>query len=59
VVFALQITKPDFVPTVEDCQRARVRTTGIVENRFRIEDSEIKVFDVGGMPNERKKWIHT
>lgn len=47
-----------YVPTDEDILRARVRTTGIVENVFEIDSNKFKMFDVGGQRNERKKWIH-
>jgi len=48
----------DFVPNNDDILRARVRTTGIVENRFEVENNHFQIFDVGGQRNERKKWIH-
>lgn len=47
-----------YVPTEDDILRVRVRTTGIVENEFVIEDSKFRMFDVGGQRNERKKWMH-
>eukprot|EP00808_Paulinella_micropora_P014684 g27315.t1 len=46
------------LPTDEDILRARVRTTGIVENEFEIDQNKFKMYDVGGQRNERKKWIH-
>lgn len=52
-----RVTKPDSVPTHEDILRCRVRTTGIVENEFVIEQNKFRMFDVGGQRNERKKWI--
>jgi len=50
--------KPDFRPTKQDILRVRVRTTGILDTTFKIEDLKFKIFDVGGQRNERKKWIH-
>eukprot|EP00457_Paulinella_chromatophora_P006161 gb/GEZN01006179.1/.p1 GENE.gb/GEZN01006179.1/~~gb/GEZN01006179.1/.p1 ORF type:complete len:356 (+),score=71.23 gb/GEZN01006179.1/:87-1154(+) len=47
-----------FAPTFQDMFRTRVRTTGIVESRFKLEGNSFAVFDVGGQRNERKKWIH-
>jgi len=47
-----------YIPSEGDVLRARVRTTGIVENDFSIEGNKFKMFDVGGQRNERKKWIH-
>jgi len=52
------IGQPGYVPTQQDVLRSRVRTTGIVENEFDIENNKFKMFDVGGQRNERKKWIH-
>jgi len=52
------IGNPNYLPTEQDVLRSRVRTTGIVENEFKIEGNLFKMFDVGGQRNERKKWIH-
>jgi GTPase SAR1 family protein len=48
----------NYVPTEEHILRCRIRTTGIVENEFKIAGSCFKMFDVGGQRSERKKWIH-
>jgi len=53
-----QVATPDYVPSIDDVMRVRVRTTGIVEQAFTIEGNEFRMFDVGGQRNERKKWIH-
>jgi len=50
--------KPDFVPSVDDALRARVRTTGIEEAKFTFEDFTFRMCDVGGQRSERSKWIH-
>lgn len=47
-----------WMPTKDDILRTRVRTTGIVEHDFTIDNNPFKMFDVGGQRNERKKWIH-
>jgi GTPase SAR1 family protein len=52
------ICSEHYLPTQQDVLRSRVRTTGIVENEFEIENNKFKMFDVGGQRNERKKWIH-
>jgi GTPase SAR1 family protein len=52
------LASPDFLPTLQDVMRVRVRTTGIVEMDFIIDNNKFKMFDVGGQRNERKKWIH-
>jgi len=53
-----RVAAPSFLPTEDDMLRARVRTTGLVENDFVIENNKFKMFDGGGQRNERKKWIH-
>ena len=55
---AEEICKPDFLPTEQDVLRARVRTTGIVQQHFAIGEKKYTMFDVGGQRNERRKWIH-
>lgn len=53
-----RIAAPDYIPTQEDVLRSRVKTTGIVETSFPMGDKIIKMMDVGGQRNERKKWVH-
>jgi len=43
---ALHIGQPDYIPTQQDILRTRVRTTGIVETSFEIEDNQFRMFDV-------------
>lgn len=52
-----RICKLDFVPNSKDVLRVRVRTTGVLETCFKIENVVIRMFDVGGQRSERKKWI--
>jgi len=52
------VARKDYIPNNDDILRARVRTTGIVENNFSIDGNNFQMFDVGGQRNERKKWIH-
>lgn len=52
------ISKPNYVPTLQDVLRTRVKTTGIVETNFTFKGLYFKMFDVGGQRSERKKWIH-
>lgn len=42
----------------EEMMRVRIRTTGLVRERFDVEGDTIEMLDVGGQRNERKKWIH-
>jgi len=48
----------NYLPDSQDVLRARVRTTGIVQQNFQIKDKKYTMFDVGGQRNERRKWIH-
>jgi len=48
----------DYIPTDQDILRSRVKTTGITEITFPVQDLVYKVFDVGGQRSERRKWIH-
>ncbi|SCV73392.1 BQ2448_7318 [Microbotryum intermedium] len=53
-----RIGSAGFVPTDQDILRTRVRSTGIVEERFAVRGYQLRVLDVGGQRSERKKWIH-
>jgi len=55
---AEELCKADYLPSEQDVLRARVRTTGIVQQNFKIKDKKYTMFDVGGQRNERRKWIH-
>lgn len=54
-----------YVPTTDDIIRLRIRTTGMIENKFKMlsdnnfDEYQLSLFDTGGERNERKKWIHT
>ena len=48
----------NFLPNEQDVLRSRVRTTGIVEQKFSHKDLQFCMFDVGGQRSERRKWIH-
>lgn len=53
-----RISAPDYIPTQLDVLRTRVKTTGIIETKFRYKGLLFKLFDVGGQRSERSKWIH-
>ncbi|KAK0701669.1 guanine nucleotide-binding protein alpha-3 subunit [Lasiosphaeria miniovina] len=55
---AVRIVAPDYLPNEMDVLRARTKTTGIYETRFKMGQLSIHMFDVGGQRSERKKWIH-
>lgn len=50
--------QPEYVPSVNDVLRVRVRSTGIEEAEFAFDKMTFKVVDVGGQRSERRKWIH-
>ncbi len=53
-----RIMKSDYVPTQQDMLLARIRTSGIVTEKYVIDGVDFEMYDVGGQRNERKKWIH-
>mmetsp|Transcript_18996 Transcript_18996/g.48317 ORF Transcript_18996/g.48317 Transcript_18996/m.48317 type:complete len:349 (-) Transcript_18996:834-1880(-) len=53
-----QIGQPDYLPSNDDCLRVRLRSLGIVEYHLQIKELFIRMVDVGGQRNERRKWIH-
>ncbi|ODQ65400.1 G-alpha-domain-containing protein [Nadsonia fulvescens var. elongata DSM 6958] len=53
-----RIGSNNYIPTVNDVLRTRIKTTGIYETRFQMGGLNIHMYDVGGQRSERKKWIH-
>uniref|UniRef100_A0A6G1S786 Guanine nucleotide-binding protein G(I) subunit alpha n=1 Tax=Aceria tosichella TaxID=561515 RepID=A0A6G1S786_9ACAR len=53
-----RISAPNYLPSQQDVLRTRVKTTGIIETKFRYKGLLFKLFDVGGQKSERSKWIH-
>lgn len=53
-----RLGKADYSPNQADILRARLRTSGIVEKSYKINNVDFKFLDVGGQRNERRKWIH-
>jgi guanine nucleotide-binding protein G(i) subunit alpha len=53
-----RISAPNYIPSQQDVLRTRVKTTGIIETKFRYKGLLFKLFDVGGQKSERSKWIH-
>jgi len=47
-----------YVPSVDDCIRARVRSSGVVEEPITVDGVTFLIFDAGGQRSERRKWIH-
>lgn len=52
------IKQQSYLPDKDDILYSRVRTSGIVTERYVIENTLFEMYDVGGQRNERKKWIH-
>lgn len=50
---------PEWTPSTEEVLFARVRTTGIVDEQFQVKGIKLRMLDVGGQRNERRKWIHS
>eukprot|EP00471_Norrisiella_sphaerica_P012560 CAMPEP_0184493088 /NCGR_PEP_ID=MMETSP0113_2-20130426/25071_1 /TAXON_ID=91329 /ORGANISM="Norrisiella sphaerica, Strain BC52" /LENGTH=376 /DNA_ID=CAMNT_0026878217 /DNA_START=157 /DNA_END=1287 /DNA_ORIENTATION=- len=48
---------PDTVPSVQDMLKCRLKTCGIHQQEIEIGEDKFKIYDVGGMRSERKKWI--
>ena len=53
---AARICAEEWVPNDMDVLRARVKTTGISETRFKKKKKQFVVVDVGGQRSERRKW---
>lgn len=47
-----------YSPTSTDVLRARVRTNGIIETNFHVNDSVVSMYDVGGQRSQRRKWVY-
>ena len=48
----------EWIPSIDDCVRARSRTSGVVEETVFLDGVCFKIFDVGGQRAERRKWLH-
>eukprot|EP01126_Amoeba_proteus_P031739 TRINITY_DN3107_c0_g1_i22.p1 TRINITY_DN3107_c0_g1~~TRINITY_DN3107_c0_g1_i22.p1 ORF type:complete len:357 (+),score=57.80 TRINITY_DN3107_c0_g1_i22:82-1152(+) len=55
---AERYAEDSFVPNNEDYFKARIKTTGIVESTFTVNNTNFTIVDVGGQRSERKKWLH-
>lgn len=53
------ISAEDYIPSVEDVLKCRLRTKGIQESFVKMKDDiTLHICDVGGQRVERKKWIY-
>jgi len=53
-----RIMQDNYVASQQDMLLARVRTSGVVTEKYLIDGKSFEMYDVGGQRNERKKWIH-
>jgi len=53
-----RILAPAYEPTDEDALRTRIMTLGMIQRVFQMDELNLRLLDVGGQRNERKKWIH-
>lgn len=53
-----RISSPNYIPSEQDVLRSRVKTTGVLETVFEVEEIIFRLVDVGGQRSERRKWIH-
>jgi len=52
-----RISSPSFKPTDQDVLLARMRTTNVSRQSYKISGIEFEVYDVGGQRSERRKWL--
>ncbi|CCA72834.1 related to guanine nucleotide-binding protein alpha-4 subunit [Serendipita indica DSM 11827] len=58
-----RITAPNYLPTDDDVLRARLKTMGVSEHHFVLEEgdldlvTELVVYDVGGARTQRHQWM--
>ncbi|KAM3863655.1 guanine nucleotide-binding protein G(o) subunit alpha-like [Diretmus argenteus] len=52
-----RIIAPNYVPTATDVLRVRVRTCGIIETQFQVDEMVFRMYDVGAQRSEKRKWL--
>jgi len=52
-----RLASRDYKPTTQDVLIARVRTTQVAMEKYRIDGIDFEMYDVGGQRSERRKWI--
>jgi len=55
---SIRILDKEFVPTKEDIILSKLKTFGINEMKFEMDDILFTMVDVGGQRSERRKWYH-
>jgi len=54
---AERFARNDFVPTIDDMLRVKIKTTGVKETHFTVNKADFVMIDVGGQRREREKWL--
>ena len=49
---------PGWIPNKDDCVRARIRSSGVIQADFTVDGVPYSLYDAGGQRAERRKWIH-
>ncbi|XP_071780389.1 guanine nucleotide-binding protein G(o) subunit alpha-like [Centroberyx gerrardi] len=52
-----RIIAPNYIPTETDVLRVRVRTCGIIETQFQVDEMVFRMYDVGGQRSKKRKWL--
>jgi len=55
---ATRFAQPDYLPSDKDVTLAKLRTSGIIETHFELQQIPFTLIDVGGQKNEQRKWLH-
>jgi len=53
-----RLSQENYMPSVQDILRSRVKTTGIIETEFFVGKTRFTLVDVGGQRSERRKWLN-
>ncbi|XP_029914940.1 guanine nucleotide-binding protein G(o) subunit alpha-like isoform X2 [Myripristis murdjan] len=52
-----RIIAPNYIPTETDVLRVRVRTCGVIETQFQVNEMVFRMYDVGGQRSQKRKWL--
>uniref|UniRef100_A0A6B2L9G3 Uncharacterized protein n=1 Tax=Arcella intermedia TaxID=1963864 RepID=A0A6B2L9G3_9EUKA len=55
---AQRFAEAHFEPTMDDIFRLKLKTTGVSDIKFSINNIQFSLVDVGGQRAERRKWLH-
>eukprot|EP01084_Bolivina_argentea_P097635 175508_1 len=53
-----EIMLENYTPSVEDSLKCTVQPNGMIEYKYYIKDNEYILYDVSGLRNQYKKWLH-